>query len=85
MRRGQAAATKGHGWREVMVEDPDGYVWAVGVPGPAPGGPEPDRSVAPGSGASSDLERRGGRWLATHTHVSLAPDRAAGSAEPGRR
>jgi uncharacterized glyoxalase superfamily protein PhnB len=22
---------KGHGWREVMVEDPDGYVWAVGV------------------------------------------------------
>jgi len=28
----KAAATKGHGWREVMVEDPDGYVWAVGVP-----------------------------------------------------
>ena len=26
------ATTKGHGWREVMVEDPDGYVWAVGVP-----------------------------------------------------
>ena len=25
------AATKRHGWREVMVEDPDGYVWAVGV------------------------------------------------------
>jgi len=23
-------ATKGHGWREVMVRDPDGYVWAVG-------------------------------------------------------
>jgi catechol 2,3-dioxygenase-like lactoylglutathione lyase family enzyme len=22
---------RGHGWREVMVEDPDGYVWAVGV------------------------------------------------------
>jgi len=21
-----------HGWREVWVEDPDGYVWAVGVP-----------------------------------------------------
>lgn len=20
-----------HGWRDVMVEDPDGYVWAVGV------------------------------------------------------
>lgn len=23
--------TRGHGWREVMVEDPDGYMWAVGV------------------------------------------------------
>jgi uncharacterized glyoxalase superfamily protein PhnB len=22
---------RGHGWREVMIEDPDGYVWAVGV------------------------------------------------------
>jgi uncharacterized glyoxalase superfamily protein PhnB len=21
-----------HGWRDVMVVDPDGYVWAVGVP-----------------------------------------------------
>jgi catechol 2,3-dioxygenase-like lactoylglutathione lyase family enzyme len=21
---------RGHGWREVMVRDPDGYVWAVG-------------------------------------------------------
>jgi hypothetical protein len=29
---------KGHGWREVMVEDPDGYLWAVGVPTPSPGG-----------------------------------------------
>ena len=28
----QPATTKGHGWREVMVEDPDGYVWAVGLP-----------------------------------------------------
>ncbi len=28
----QPAATKGHGWREVMLEDPDGYVWAMGVP-----------------------------------------------------
>lgn len=32
----QPAASKGHGWREVMVEDPDGYVWAVGVPTPSP-------------------------------------------------
>lgn len=31
----QPATTKGHGWREVMVEDPDGYLWAVGVPTPA--------------------------------------------------
>ena len=28
----QPATTRGHGWREVMVEDPDGYVWAVGAP-----------------------------------------------------
>ena len=26
------AETKAHGWREVWIEDPDGYVWAVGVP-----------------------------------------------------
>lgn len=25
-------AARAHGWREVMVKDPDGYVWAVGVP-----------------------------------------------------
>ena len=31
----QPVTTKGHGWREVMVEDPDGYLWAVGVPGPS--------------------------------------------------
>jgi len=31
----QPATTKGHGWREVMVEDPDGYLWAVGVPTPS--------------------------------------------------
>lgn len=23
-------AVRGHGWREVMVRDPDGYVWGVG-------------------------------------------------------
>ncbi|MEE9248633.1 MAG: VOC family protein [Dehalococcoidia bacterium] len=27
----QPATDKPHGWREVMVADPDGYVWAVGV------------------------------------------------------
>src|SRR5277367_5826776 len=21
-----------HGWREISVEDPDGYVWALGIP-----------------------------------------------------
>ena len=25
------AADKGHGWREVMIADPDGYLWAVGT------------------------------------------------------
>jgi len=28
----QPATDKPHGWREVMVADPNGYVWAVGVP-----------------------------------------------------
>jgi hypothetical protein len=23
-------SVRGHGWREAMVRDPDGYVWAVG-------------------------------------------------------
>jgi len=26
----QEATSRGHGWREVMVRDPDGYIWAVG-------------------------------------------------------
>ena len=33
---------KGHGWREVLVRDPDGYEWAVGVlidPAKGPFGP----------------------------------------------
>ncbi len=25
------ATVRAHGWHEVMVEDPDGYVWAVGT------------------------------------------------------
>ena len=29
-----AATYKPHGWREVWVEDPDGFLWAVGVPTP---------------------------------------------------
>ncbi|MGH9698004.1 MAG: VOC family protein [Candidatus Acidiferrales bacterium] len=28
----QASQDKPHGWRDVIVEDPDGYAWAVGVP-----------------------------------------------------
>jgi catechol 2,3-dioxygenase-like lactoylglutathione lyase family enzyme len=28
----QSVADRGHGWRDVLVADPDGYVWAVGVP-----------------------------------------------------
>lgn len=31
----QPAPSKAHGWREVVVEDPDGYLWAVGVPTPS--------------------------------------------------
>ncbi len=27
----QEAKNKGHGWRETLVRDPDGYEWAVGV------------------------------------------------------
>ena len=30
----QSVTDKPHGWREVIVEDPDGYAWAVGVPTP---------------------------------------------------
>ena len=27
----RATTDKGHGWREVWLQDPDGYVWAVGA------------------------------------------------------
>jgi len=27
----QPAGDRGHGWRDVIVADPDGYCWAVGV------------------------------------------------------
>ncbi len=30
----QPVSDKPHGWRDVMVADPDGYVWAVGRPLP---------------------------------------------------
>ncbi len=29
-----ATADRAHGWRDVLVADPDGYIWAVGVPLP---------------------------------------------------
>lgn len=35
-----AAANKGHGWRETLVRDPDGYEWAVGVLVPPAKGPQ---------------------------------------------
>ena len=43
-RTGQAclispATSKGHGWRETLVRDPDGYEWAVGVLVPPAKGP----------------------------------------------
>ena len=28
----QATRDFPHGWRDVMLADPDGYIWAVGVP-----------------------------------------------------
>lgn len=40
------ATNKGHGWRETLVRDPDGYEWAVGVlvePARGPFGPQPAR------------------------------------------
>lgn len=40
----QPPENKGHGWREVLVRDPDGYEWAVGVlvpPAAGPFGPQP--------------------------------------------
>ncbi|MCK9486406.1 MAG: VOC family protein [Dehalococcoidia bacterium] len=42
--------SKGHGWREVLVRDPDGYEWACGVlTGAAlgPFGPQPAPAPAP--------------------------------------
>jgi len=33
-----------HGWRDVMLEDPEGYVWAVGIP---IGGGEPGSRLTP--------------------------------------
>jgi catechol 2,3-dioxygenase-like lactoylglutathione lyase family enzyme len=30
----QPAVDKPHGWRDVIVTDPDGYIWAVGMPLP---------------------------------------------------
>jgi catechol 2,3-dioxygenase-like lactoylglutathione lyase family enzyme len=32
-------ADKGHGWREVLIRDPDGYEWALGVLIPPAKGP----------------------------------------------
>jgi uncharacterized glyoxalase superfamily protein PhnB len=28
----QQVADFPHGWRDVIVEDPDGYIWAIGIP-----------------------------------------------------
>lgn len=33
------ATDKGHGWREILIRDPDGYEWAVGVLIPPAKGP----------------------------------------------
>ena len=39
------ATNKGHGWRETLVRDPDGYEWAAGVlvdPAKGPFAPHPE-------------------------------------------
>ena len=28
----QPSQEKPHGWRDVIIEDPDGYTWAIGIP-----------------------------------------------------
>lgn len=28
----QSAQEKPHGWRDVIIADPDGYTWAIGIP-----------------------------------------------------
>jgi PhnB protein len=28
----QPSADFPHGWRDVILADPDGYIWAIGVP-----------------------------------------------------
>jgi uncharacterized glyoxalase superfamily protein PhnB len=28
----QPSQDKPHGWRDVIIEDPDGYAWAIGIP-----------------------------------------------------
>jgi catechol 2,3-dioxygenase-like lactoylglutathione lyase family enzyme len=33
----QAALEKPHGWRDVIIADPDGYTWAIGMPTKAQG------------------------------------------------
>jgi len=43
-------ATRGHGWREAMVRDPDGYIWAVGIasnPQPISGPPVASSGSSP--------------------------------------
>lgn len=47
-------ASKGHGWREVLVRDPDGYEWACGVlvaPAAGPFGPQPAAPAPPAPSA----------------------------------
>jgi uncharacterized glyoxalase superfamily protein PhnB len=38
----QKAKEKPHGWRDVIVADPDGYAWAVGIPTKSQHGPPED-------------------------------------------
>jgi catechol 2,3-dioxygenase-like lactoylglutathione lyase family enzyme len=44
----KGAENKGHGWRETLVRDPDGYEWAVGVLVEPAKGPFTPTEPAPG-------------------------------------
>jgi len=40
---------KGHGWREVLIQDADGYEWAVGILIEPATGPAPSQTASPTS------------------------------------
>lgn len=49
------ALDKAHGWREVIVQDPDGYEWAVGVLIPPAKGPFGPTGKTDGEGGKREI------------------------------